>query len=345
MLNIGDKVKFLNDVGGGIVVGFQSKNVVVVENEDGFELPVLVSEVVKSNDSSYEATSKREKPQKIVEQVVEKESKRPVEIIEGNDDPRFYLAFYPADQVNPVSGEIKVYLINDSNFTLLYQYAHLKDGEYETIETGELEPNTKTNLDGLSQSDLNSLPDFVFRIIPVASKAKSLAEMVTKKITVNALKFYKEKSFKDSDFFDGKAMVFDLVTNPLKEEVDKLSDSDFKKVVNEKDKANRKTDKKVSKPKPEIVEIDLHIEELIDSTAGLSNHEILEIQLERFESELKLAIENKTKRIVFIHGVGNGVLKQAIYKKLKSSYARFNYQDASFAEYGYGATMIILRRK
>ncbi len=345
MLNIGDKVKFLNDVGGGTVVGFQSKNVVIVENEDGFELPVLINEVVVSNESSYDSTSKSIGTQKETTKPEPKEVKRPVELIKGNDEPKFFLAFYPADQVNPVSGEIEVYLINDSNFTLLYQYVHFKDGAYETIETGELEPNTKTNIDGLAQSDLNNLPDFIFRIVPVAVKAKSLTEMITKKITINSLKFYKEKSFKDSEFFDGQAMVFDLVTNPLKEEIDKLSDNDFKKVLSEKDKANRPVEKKMSKPKQEIVEVDLHIEELIDSTAGLSNHEILQIQLDQFESELKLAIANKTKRIVFIHGVGNGVLKQAIYKKLKSSYARFNYQDASFAEYGYGATMVILRRK
>jgi dsDNA-specific endonuclease/ATPase MutS2 len=43
--------------------------------------------------------------------------------------------------------------------------------------------------------------------------------------------------------------------------------------------------------------------------------------------------------------VGNGVLKQEITKKLKSKYSKFNFQDASFKEYGYGATMVILRRK
>ena len=60
---------------------------------------------------------------------------------------------------------------------------------------------------------------------------------------------------------------------------------------------------------------------------------------------MKQAIDNKAYRIVFIHGVGNGVLKQEIHKKLKSTYAKYFFQDASFQEYGYGATMVILRRK
>ncbi|MBN2261553.1 MAG: Smr/MutS family protein, partial [Prolixibacteraceae bacterium] len=58
-----------------------------------------------------------------------------------------------------------------------------------------------------------------------------------------------------------------------------------------------------------------------------------------------LAIKNRVKRVVFIHGVGNGVLKQEIAKRLSSKYARFQFQDASFKEYGFGATMVILRRK
>ena len=46
MLKIGDKVRFLNDVGGGTVTGFQGKDIVLVADADGFEIPTLVSEVV-----------------------------------------------------------------------------------------------------------------------------------------------------------------------------------------------------------------------------------------------------------------------------------------------------------
>jgi dsDNA-specific endonuclease/ATPase MutS2 len=117
-------------------------------------------------------------------------------------------------------------------------------------------------------------------------------------------------------------------------------------VIQEKDEENRTEEPKKEKKKvPGIVEVNLHIEELIEKTSGLSNHEILQIQMDKFHSEMKSAIENRVMRIVFIHGVGNGVLKQEIHKKLKSTYAKYFFQDASFQEYGYGATMVILRRK
>ena len=63
MIKIGDKVRFLNAVGGGKVVGFQDKNIVLVEEEDGFETPVLANEivVVEAGDDMAKAMSKEEK--------------------------------------------------------------------------------------------------------------------------------------------------------------------------------------------------------------------------------------------------------------------------------------------
>lgn len=351
MIEIGDKVKFLNDVGGGTVTSIQSKNVVVVENYDGFEIPYMISQLVKIEDvepkySSKKAVSTEEKVERKESKPVEKQ--KPVRqnvIISGNDEPKFFLAFYPTDQKNPIGGEIEVHLVNDSNFTLLYQYAHRSDSGFETIDSGVLEANTKSYLEGFSQSDLTNLPRFCFRIIPFLSKYSSLPAPIVKELTVQGTKFYKESCYKKTEFFSGRSMVFSILSDPLEDEIGKLTDKDFKAVVNEKDKANRpETEPKPKKRTPEIVEVDLHIEELIDTTAGLSHHEIMEIQMDRFHSEMKSAIEKGVKRIVFIHGVGNGILKQEIQKKMKSTYAKYYFQDASFQEYGYGATMVILRK-
>jgi dsDNA-specific endonuclease/ATPase MutS2 len=66
--------------------------------------------------------------------------------------------------------------------------------------------------------------------------------------------------------------------------------------------------------------------------------------METVESEMNLAIKNHAKRIVFIHGVGQGVLKQEVTNLLKRKFKKYYFQDASFKEYGYGATMVILRK-
>jgi dsDNA-specific endonuclease/ATPase MutS2 len=100
---------------------------------------------------------------------------------------------------------------------------------------------------------------------------------------------------------------------------------------------------KVENPTSDIEEVDLHIEEIIDNFANLSNGEIVNIQLARFTTALEGAILSKTKRIVFIHGVGNGKLKYELCKTLDTKYPDLKYQDASYAEYGFGATMVFLK--
>ena len=42
----GDKVRFLSESGGGIVAGFQGKDIVLVEDEDGFQIPTRINDVV-----------------------------------------------------------------------------------------------------------------------------------------------------------------------------------------------------------------------------------------------------------------------------------------------------------
>ena len=65
--------------------------------------------------------------------------------------------------------------------------------------------------------------------------------------------------------------------------------------------------------------------------------------MDKFHEVMKENINNKKRRIVFIHGKGDGVLKKEIYKAIKKEYRRVDCQDASFQEYGYGATMVIIK--
>ena len=94
------------------------------------------------------------------------------------------------------------------------------------------------------------------------------------------------------------------------------------------------------------MEVDLHIEKLLDSYNTMTNHEMLTYQMDHFRKELESALKNKDKiaRIVFIHGLGNGTLKLQLRKQLDDMYPFLYYQDASFAEYGFGATMVMLDR-
>jgi len=88
-----------------------------------------------------------------------------------------------------------------------------------------------------------------------------------------------------------------------------------------------------------VPEIDLHIEELTDSHKGLSNHEILSQQMIAFRQFYAKSKMNKTKKIIVIHGVGEGVLRYEIRSFLNKQNG-VEYYDANFQEYGQGATVI-----
>lgn len=111
-------------------------------------------------------------------------------------------------------------------------------------------------------------------------------------------------------------------------------------------------------PKQEdILEVDLHLNAILsgsegfqtthlstfESGAGASHGEILRLQMDVFRRVMRENLRNRGKKIVFIHGRGEGILKAAIASELRQHYTTCEWQDASFAQYGFGATMVIIR--
>lgn len=94
------------------------------------------------------------------------------------------------------------------------------------------------------------------------------------------------------------------------------------------------------KNKPEHPEIDLHLHELVEIEDGLSSHDKLTLQLSSARQRLERAIDNKEKKIIFIHGRGDGVLKRELQYMLRNYPVEFH--DASYAKYGMGATEVII---
>lgn len=88
------------------------------------------------------------------------------------------------------------------------------------------------------------------------------------------------------------------------------------------------------------MEINLHIEELLDNYKGMSNAEIIQVQLKHFQKALDKAISGRYKKLIVIHGVGNGRLKHEVRSILSSENMRF--YDGSYAKYGYGATEVVI---
>ena len=93
----------------------------------------------------------------------------------------------------------------------------------------------------------------------------------------------------------------------------------------------------------DLFEVDLHIHELLDNHERMTNGEIVTIQMEHFERMLAIAEKKKVKKVIFIHGVGQGVLRAEIRSFIKSYYPQCEFLDGNYQKYGHGATEVRFR--
>ncbi|NAY90423.1 DNA mismatch repair protein MutS [Muricauda sp. JGD-17] len=87
------------------------------------------------------------------------------------------------------------------------------------------------------------------------------------------------------------------------------------------------------------MEVDLHIHQLVKSTHGMSKFDILNLQLETAKRQLDFAMDKRIQKVVFIHGVGEGILKEELHYLFKK-YDNLKYYDAEYQKYGLGATEV-----
>jgi dsDNA-specific endonuclease/ATPase MutS2 len=155
-----------------------------------------------------------------------------------------------------------------------------------------------------------------------------------------------EISIKTTDDFVMTFFVKELVklqkTSKLNNLFSSKSISDVLKDKNEHIKRNFTKEKKFKKEEF-IMEVDLHIEKLVQNFRGMSNFDILNMQMDTVKHKLEFAIKNRLPKMVLIHGVGEGVLKSEIEFFL-SRYDNVVFQEANFQKYGFGATEVYIKQ-
>ncbi|MFA6832623.1 MAG: DUF2027 domain-containing protein, partial [Bacteroidaceae bacterium] len=313
---------------------------------------------------------------------------------QGADELNLFIAFLPMDGRPSESQNFEAFLINDGNYYLYYTYSLLKDGLWNIVKHGLLEPNSKESIEQFHRSMLNEHQVVALQAIPFkADRPFQMKNAVDVEQRIDVKKFYKQHAFCRSLFFNEEVLLIPIVegdevkkpliltTEEVKESMKrparvkqtydelpglkvlgKIDLATGKKIDPEEEKrkaialqekkeaerleAERKSEAEKKRAKssiqPELV-INLHIEELLDDTYGMNNREILEYQLDKFHSVMKKFSTKKEQRIIFIHGKGEGVLRQAILQALKQKYGSCLVQDASFQEYGYGASMVTIK--
>ncbi|WP_443777005.1 DUF2027 domain-containing protein [Bacteroides clarus] len=374
-MKIGDKVRFLSEVGGGVVTGFRGKDIVLVEDADGFDIPMPVREcvVIETDDyniptSASKAAKKRAEEQSAARTVVATSKpassasgsgqrvERPVEPrvsvyrqpeMKGGDVLNVYLAFVPEDIKAVSTTPFEAYLVNDSNYCMYYTYLNAEGKSWTVRSHGLIEPNTKLLLEEFEKSELNDRERAAVQLVAFKdNRSFAMKPAVNVEIRIDTVKFYKLHTFRQTDFFDTPALMYDVVKNDAPAKQVYVSAEDLQDALMQK-----KTADAPSKPqtvvkrggKNEIIEVDLHIGELLDDMRGMSNSEILNYQLDKFREVMEQYKNKREQRIVFIHGKGDGVLRKALLDEMKRKYTACKTQDASFQEYGFGATMVTIK--
>lgn len=381
-MKIGDKVRFLNDVGGGTVAGFKG-NLVLVEDEDGFQMPTLVSDVVLVEDEPVGEKKAAEKqkgsfgeakgPVSEAQRTSFDRQNEPFEEAEeplweerkGGNQLNCYLAFVPIDIKAFTTTGFESYFVNDSNYFIQFNYL-IADGASWTLHASfESEPNTKTFIEEFGRDALNSYDRVAIQML-ACKKGKPfvLKPACDVQLRIDQVKFYKLHAFAENDFFEQPALLYPIVENDkparplsidaasLKKELYGGSGKDDGSVQPRRsdDGYVRRYDNKrggnpfaAKRRDDDAVIVDLHANSLLDTTAGMTAADILNYQVETIRKTMEAHKTEKGKRIIFIHGKGEGVLRQALIHELTYRYKACRYQDASFQEYGYGATQVTIR--
>jgi hypothetical protein len=348
-MKIGDKVRFLSEVGGGIVTGFQGKDIVLVQDEDGFDIPMLMRECVVIDTDDYNIKRKPAAPTS--QPVVQKVEERPITYKpaerKGGDVLNVMLGFVPQDVKAISTTAFDAYLINDSNYTVVYTYLTAEGHNWRVRSHGSVAPNSKFFIEEFEKSILNELEHVAVQVLAFKEeKSFMLKPAVSVELRIDTVKFYKLHTFRDSDFFEEPSLIYDIVKDDVPARQTFFKGEDIKEALLTKKREDMQPARKPEAKKPKdngIVEIDLHAHELLETTAGMGNGEILNYQLDVFRKTLDEYKNKKGQKIVFIHGKGDGVLRKAILQELKYKYKNYQSQDASFREYGFGATMVTIR--
>ncbi len=378
MVKIGDKVRFLNDVGGGTITGFQGKDIVLVADEDGFEIPTLVTEVVAVETNDYniakvvdgkkKGKTNEDKPTPTsvknalaVNDDEEEEEETDIADQEltykpmaqerrGANELNLCLAFVPKRVKEISDTPFEVYLVNDCNYYIHYTLLNYEGKACQVRHEGEIAPNTKVYLEELLHNRLEEWERITIQTLAFKrDKVFFPKPTYSVNLRIDGTKFYKLHAFQPSVFFNTPALTYDILKDdravrPMFVDADELREAmqtpeeqlptePQPRISGAEKRATRKQDRNA------IVEVDLHAHELLDTMVGLEPRDILEYQIKVFRDTMNAHLKNHGCRIVFIHGKGEGVLRNALLKELRTHYKQCRVQDASFREYGYGATM------
>lgn len=229
MAQIGDTVRFLNTVGGGKITRIEGK--IAYVEEDGFETPVLLKEIVvvlpagqekkagaklMFDQEAYDTGKKDVRPkEKLAKEIVNEPTpaELPVEETAFGEDMNIVIIFEPENLKDLSKSKINAALVNDSNYFLFFNIM-VRDFDakaWKSLFTSEVAPNEIIDIASFTQENISDIERFVFQAIAF-KKGKTYQVKyplnVSKKLDLT--KFFKPHCFRPGLFTDTPAMEVPL---------------------------------------------------------------------------------------------------------------------------------------
>lgn len=307
---LGEFVRFVEERREGYITRIIDDVTIAVTDEEGFEIPVLASQVTRVHGHT---------------------------IIDEEDD---ILENAPANLTSTgiflaVSGDKKIsavvhfHLLNTTSNQLLASLTTEKHGRFRGEYAGIIMPGASVRVFSASVNELDQWPKFHFQVLLYSTENSELTKPLLYSEKFRAKDFSGTK--KHSEFLDQPAWLFQMDDDGIPIDVRKLKESFYNQAGETREISG-----------PEKI-TDLHIEKLRDDHEFLNKNEILEIQLAHFRKSLDSAIVHKLPSVIFIHGVGNGILRNEIHKAISRHPQVKTFMDAYKEKFGYGATEVILK--
>ena len=310
MFKLGDFVRFVDEKREGYVTRIIDSNTLGVTDTDGFEIPVHrgnLTYVHGQNTAELTNDDKPNFPEKIL-------------------DPGLFLIVAGDKKAGAV---VHFYLFNRSSNIVLTSVTSEQSKVYKGEYVGILQSKAVQKIYSASLAELDMWPYFTIQILQhTAHNEKPKEPLVF------------EKRFRAKDFSDSRKLIVEIGSEGWMIQLDKSIPLIDPQKLKESFFRPQTTAPIVSKPDAEV---DLHIEMLRDDFQKLSKEEIFNFQLDYFDKMISAAIVHKMPSIVFIHGVGNGVLQNNIHKLLGKHPQVRTFKDGQKQKFGYGATEVIFK--
>jgi hypothetical protein len=320
-MNIGDKVRMIHSKEEGVVYRFLANDVVEIEIEDGFRLPVLRREITVV--SAAEAQAFR---QPSISPAAPAQEVRPNVI---RADKGIFMAFVPNND-----RELSFYLVNNTDWDLPFTLTTPTENHQRGLAGGLLKAKSSLKVKDLLVKDFEEWGTFVFQCL-----------FYTLGFAPERAPLHKRMRFRANTFFKNKRTAPLLNKDAYLHQLDadeKVSAPLDAQTLKEKMLQPSETVPPIPVERPAAV-IDLHIEKLSRDFLILSKEQMLDIQLKTFETQLEKAIASGMDEITFIHGVGNGTLRTELHRRLGRHKNVHFYQDAQKEKFGYGATKVKIK--